>query len=310
MVRIPPETMREWFRAKAWELRHRLFTLRRGCDLTMRPFVVAGAPRSGTSLFCTLLSEKPNVIAVNEPKQIAGRRLLIADPVVTVRGFLTYTANQAFHRGSIINKVDPESPNQMTTDTWNRGSEYRRIAVDIDTSLAVSVGVKAPVPLFDQLGIFGEAWPGLRSLVLFRDPLRTINSWRQSFGWQPGLDDPKKGPAFKIYEKVGKQGSALERRARLWKVMAEEALALKQSYSDAILLIRYEEVLADPQGVIARAARHIGAPDPDYEIDVSFVRPQSRPNYKHLDDEEVAMITDICGGAWRKMVEATGGVSD
>ena len=304
-MRFPPEPTRELIRAKYWQTYYRFITLKRKPLANMRPFIVAGPPRSGTSLLCTLLNSKSNIIISNEPKQITGKRFALADPTTLLKGFLNETTHRAVKKRKILNKVDPHNPDKLTADTFNTGSARQFVPVNINPDLPLIVGVKAPTPLFDNLKTFCTNWPDLKALIIIRDPLRTINSWRNSFGWQPALDDPKAGPQLNFYKSIPPCNSPLEKRAHLWRIMAEIAIKRKQQFPHAVALIQYENLLADPQNQITRAAKHLGAPNPDQKIDTSFVRPQSRPNYKNLNENEISTIKNICTPAWQQINKAT-----
>ncbi len=293
-MRFPPERTREQIRAKYWQTYYRHLTMRRPAISTLRPFIVGGPPRSGTSLLCTLFNAKPNTIISNEPKQITGKRFEFADAPTLLRGFLLETARTALNKRVIFNKVDPKNPGKLTADTFNTGSARAYVPIDISPKQPLAVGVKAPMPLLDNVDAFCKDWPILKTVLIVRDPVRTINSWRHSYGWQRGLEGDPTAAQLHIYGRVPTEGTPLERRAHLWRITIEECMNLVNRHPDRVMVIQYESLLDHPQETMTKAALHVGSPEPAIEIDVSHVRPQSRANYKNLDGEDVAMIERIC----------------
>jgi len=293
-MRFPPEPTRELIRAKYWQTFYQFITLKRKPIPNLRPFIVAGPPRSGTSLICTLLNAKPNIIISNEPKQITGKRFELADPTTLLKGFIIQTARTAIRKRKIYNKVDPRNPDKLTADTFNTGAARRYVPININPDQPLAVGAKAPMPLLDNLEDFCNNWPELKAVLIVRDPLRTINSWRHTFGWQHGLDDPSKGAKLKIYDRVPLSPNPLERRAHLWKITVDQCAHHAQKRPSRVLLIQYEDLIDNPAQVVTNTAKHLGSPAPETPIDTSSVRPQSSPNYKNLNESDIQLITRIC----------------
>lgn len=294
-MRFPPEPTRELLRAKYWQYYYQYITLKRKPIPNLQPFIVAGPPRSGTSLLCTLLNAKPNIIISNEPKQITGKRFELANPTTLLKGFINQTARTAIRKRKIFNKVDPKNHDKLTADTFNTGSARRYVPININPDQPLALGVKAPMPLLDNLEDFCNNWPELKAVLIIRNPFRTINSWRNTFGWQHGLDDPSKGARLKIYSRVPPSENPLERRAHLWKITVDECKHHAQKRPDRVLLIQYENLIDYPQEIITETAKHLRSPEPETLIDTSTVHPQSRPNYKNLEEVDIELINRICG---------------
>ena len=293
-MRFPPERTREYIRARWWAWRYRTFTLKRDLPIEMRPFLLTGPPRSGTSLLSSLLDSVPNVISLNEPNQIMYRRMFDADPCTLVRGTAHWAARLAISHGYVINKVDPDKPDQVTTDTWNRGGKWARVPIDFDRHQPIVVGMKAPLPLVSFMDTLCDGWNALRAVIIVRDPVATVNSWRNAYGWQHGFEDQKAGAYWPLYDRVPRGLSPIETRAHIWRVIVEECLAQAAKRPERVCLLRYEHLLRAPAETMVRLAHHLGCPEPEAEIDVSFVKPQRRPSYKNLNEEEVAIIREVC----------------
>ena len=266
--------------------------------IEIKPFILTGPPRSGTSLLSALLARKANVVVVNEPVVVGDPLLARGNPARLLRGFMNSIARQIVRQGTMPTKVDRKDPSRPTTDTAHRGSVRRDMSVVIDQARPLCVGVKHPISFMEFLGELVEAWPELKVIVLARDPVLTIRSWRETtYGWQPGLDDRRMWIWRRIYREVPADATPLAKRAHLWKLLVERGEKYRASHPSQVIVQRYEALLADPAAAMARLFTHIGADRPGEPIDVSDVRPQQHTSYKGFTDEEVSMIQSICGDA-------------
>lgn len=270
----------------------------RNPGIPIKPFILTGPPRSGTSLLSALLTRKSNVVVVNEPVVVGDPFMARGQPARLLCGYMNSIARQIVTKGTMPTKVDQKDPSRPTTDTAHHGAVRRNVPVNIDRALSLCVGVKHPISFMEFLGELVADWPELKVIVLMRDPVLTIRSWRETtYGWQPGLDDPTKGLWRRIYGQVPRDTSPLEKRAHLWKLLVERGEQFASSHPQQVMLQRYEGLLADPAGAMARLFEHIDAAKPGEPIDVADVRPQQHTTYKGFSDEEVAMIQRICGEA-------------
>lgn len=264
--------------------------------IEIKPFILTGPPRSGTSLLTALLTRKGNVLVANEPVVLGDPLLARGDPARLLRGYMISLARQAVRHGTMSTKVDRKDPSRPTTDTAHRGSIRRNVPVTIDRARPLCVGVKHPISFMEFLRELVEGWPQLKVIVLAREPVHTIRSWRETtYGWQPGLDDPSQGLWRRMYAEIPAGESPLARRAHLWKLLVERGEKYAASHPSQVTLLRYESLLADPAATLRRLFEHIGADRPADPIDVSDVRPQQHASYKGFTEEEVQMIRSICG---------------
>jgi len=269
--------------------------------IAITPFILTGPPRSGTSLLSVLLARKANVVVVNEPVVVGDPLLARGDPAKLLRGFMNSIARQIVTQGTMPTKVDQKDPSRPSTDTAHRGAMRRDMSVVIDKARPLCVGVKHPISFMEFLGELVEGWPELKVIVLARDPVQTIRSWRETtYGWQPGLDDRRKGIWRRLYGEVPTDAAPLAKRAHLWKLLVERGEKYSAGHPSQVIVQRYEGLLADPAAAMSRLFRHIGADRPEEPIDVSDVRPQQHTSYKGFTDEEVGMIKGICGEADRR----------
>ncbi len=283
------------FRIKAF--RHRWLSLMNQPKFTVRPFIVTGPPRSGTSLLTALLTRKPNVLVVNEPVVVSDLTFAEYDPVKLLKGYYNYTANRAVHKGLLRTKVDPNSPNQSTTDTANRGYARNDVPVTVDASRPLAIGVKHPQSFMEFLEPICEGWPELKVICAIREPGPTIRSWRETgFGWDPQIDDKTKGIWRRYYELIPNEVTdPLEKRAIVWRILAERAQQFATNRPNQVMISRYEELVRNPTEMLTKMFRHIGADQPEECVDVSDVKVQDRPNYRGFTEEEAALIERVCG---------------
>jgi len=264
--------------------------------IVMKPFIVTGPPRSGTSLLSALLARKSNVLVANEPVVVSDPCLELGAPARLVRGYLTEMARKAVFEGKMSTKVDPTQTERPTTDTAHVGAVRSDVSITIDKNLPLAVGAKHPISFMEFLEELTSGWPALKVIIIARDPIASIRSWRETkYGWQPALDDRKAGLWRKMYEKIPACDTPLERRAHLWNLLIDRGMDVRERYPEQVVFLRYEELLEKPALVMNRLFSHIGAPHPEAPIDVSDVKPQSRPNFKGFTEEEIAMFQRVCG---------------
>ena len=288
------------FRIKAF--RHRWLSTLRSPGLDLRPFIVTGPPRSGTSLLTALLTRKPNVLVVNEPVVVSDLTFAEYDPAKLLRGYFYHTARVAAKHGKLRTKVDPDSPDKPTTDTANRGYARDDVTVEIDRTKPLAIGVKHPQTFMEFLEPICNGWPELKVICAIREPGPTIRSWRETtYGWDPQIDDKTKGIWRRYYELVPSDVTdPLAKRAHVWRILVERAHEWQQKRPEQVLISRYEDLVQNPIESLARMFRHVDAHEPDAPIECSDVQHQNRPSYRGFTEEEAAMIESICSDANQK----------
>ncbi len=284
------------FRLKAAQHRW-LHSMSKCGEAEVRPFLVTGPARSGTSLLTALLTRKPNVLVVNEPVVVSDLTFVEYDPARLLKGYVGYTAHRAITTGRLKTKVDPDSPDKPTTDTANRGYARNDVPVEVDASKPLAIGIKHPQTFMEFLDEIWDGWPELKVICAIRDPGPTIRSWRETgFGWDPQIDDPSQGIWRRYYEQIPADVTdPLVKRAHVWRIQVERACAWAKERPEQFLISRYENVVANPALAMAKLFHHVEAADPDDPMDVSDVQPQGRAEYRGFTDEEAQMIESICG---------------
>jgi hypothetical protein len=208
-------------------------------------FLIVGSPRSGTTLLQRLACELPGVGMPGETH------------------FLEYVVPDLLARG-----VD-DAPAVLRE--WLARPQLDGTAVDIDTLLAdasihgVSAGslfahvvrqLRPDHPIRGEKTPAHVSWweplsrfdPGIRFLGVVRDPRAVVASnlaapWRDEFAGGSWADDTDLAIA------------------EHWRSQQQDLLAMRQAIGDRCLVVRYEDVVADPDGARARIGRFLGVAD-------------------------------------------------
>jgi|GEM_PF-2136190 len=207
-----------------------------------RMLFVTGIPRSGTSLMAYLLDQLPNVVILNEPREIP---FLFEDP--SLEGFfsLYMTWRTKIASGEAVENRCVNST--VVSDTWHDGE--RSLYVPQVTREDFVLGTKNPLAYLTRLATIRRVFPGAVIVILVRHPAYTIGSWKRTF---PHLrhaiihnsavfkfaDDRQRA----ILSKLAEIEDDLTRRVGLWNYLAAEIIAC----ADFDMIIRYEDLIADP----------------------------------------------------------------
>jgi hypothetical protein len=107
-----------------------------------------------------------------------------------------------------------------------------------------------------QAGLLLRVWPGARFVCLYRHPMDVIASGIEaspwgltSYGFEPYIGSPPDNNVAAL--------------ARYWVDYTTSIVAAEERFADRCLPVRYEDLVTDPDGQIARIFEFIGAaPDP------------------------------------------------
>lgn len=232
----------------------------------LRPVFVVGCPRSGTTLVQQQLSRHPDLAIAPETHFV--RRF-----VVPVDRYGDLADDRAMHR---------------LVDDVLAAPETARMRVDPAVLRAACLaGPRTPEAVFGHLlrgfaagwavGVVGEktpnhvlylpwlerAFPEARFVHVLRDPRAVAHSWR-TVPWSTG---------------------SLAGDARVWRRYVAAA-AQRPPRRAPLLLVRYEHLVADPDGVVRRLLRDLGL-DPD-RLPVDAPAEPSR-----------AGLLDVAGEPWQ-----------
>lgn len=223
------------------------------------PLLVTGLPRSGTSWTGKMLEASGQVVYINEP--MSPRRPPGGSPGVLDA--------QVDHRLQYIDPAEPRawtSAFQATLELrFQAMAEIRSIrrpyhaarAVKYATAFAVGRHRNRRAMLDDPNALFASRWlasaMGVGVVIVVRDPVGVIGSWRQ-LGWKPHLEDLlAQGALMRDHfahrrsdiERAEGSGNWLEQMCCLWN-LGNEFVDVVRSEVDGVLVWRYEDLAFDP----------------------------------------------------------------
>ena len=233
-----------------------------------RPVIILSAPRSGSTLLFETLSRAPGVYTIaNESHRV-------------IEGLPELNAER---RGFVSNRlVAKDATDQTAADVRLRFAEALRDrdGVPPEPVQAVRFLEKTPKNIL-RVPFMRKVFPGAKFVVLFRDPRAVLSSMMEA--WRSGL--------FVTYRRLpGWQGLPwslllVDNWQQVNGHSLEEVVAHQWSRGMSVLLddiqaldptewipLRYEDLIADPQGQIKRLCATLGL---DWDLSI-----QQLPNSK------------------------------
>ncbi len=260
-----------------------------------RTLLITGISRSGTSYLCSLIDAHSNAVGLNETPELV---TALKDPATPwlLPTYLRRVRSDILDGKPVRNKV---KHGRVTSDTAeeDRLGTYRP---SVETHEFV-VAAKNTFAFLSSLARVRQVMPRARFVICVRNPVDTIASWKASFEHlkiadltiRPvgGPDDPHLSSRWrKALGEVEITQNLAVRRARLWRYLAERVLDEREHAHD---LVRYEELVADPQGTLARLLEGL----PAGTLGDRWPAPRPRDRRSVLDDEDMEAITMICAPA-------------
>ncbi len=254
-----------------------------------RMLFITGIPRSGTSLLASLVSQLPNIVVLNEPREMVQ---IFRDP--TLRDF--YTAYMTWRRHIADGKpVENQWINgKVATDTWNDGE--RRLHVPNVTRPDFVLGTKNPLTYLTRLQTIRQMFPGAKIVVLVRHPYYTIGSWKQTF---PHLRHASIRDSAVFQFANGRQQEILAlldqiddepmRRAALWNYLAKEIIA----WAEPATILKYEDLIARPASYVEGLYRSFFTDQPPRFT--SDLHTRNDTQRYTLGDDDLKCIRSQCG---------------
>jgi len=255
--------------------------------------IVTGVSRSGTSYLCNLLHRFENCVAINEPQEAIS--VLQQEEVPWGMAAFYGRVRRDIEAGRPIENKIRRGRVVEDTARYEKRRWYRPAVASPDFVLAV----KNTREFLLRLEALRSVMPEARIVACVRDPLDTVASWKRSFRH---LRDADVGPFVRHPQSMWlpqAQREALasiaatphpaERRALWWRFLAERVL----EHRDVVVLVRYEELVAEPLPVLRRILDGFDAGDLRAPIGPSGARSSRRL----LDDDDLIAISEICSPA-------------
>jgi hypothetical protein len=218
--------------------------------------LITGVPRSGTSYLCRCLDQLDDLAVVNEPAILfEGLRYGPEPWMVPV---LHADLRAAIDAGEPVeNKLDARGRLTEDTAVEERRAAYRPQLKHADWILATKNTLAYLARLEGLLRVMPEA----RIVLCIRHPADALASWKGTFAHLASGDPsqlPVGGladPFLPAHLRRGLQDVAALarpawRRAAWWRLLAEEIARWREH--PRVALVRYEDLVADPAGEVAR----------------------------------------------------------
>ncbi|MEE2888223.1 MAG: sulfotransferase [Planctomycetota bacterium] len=228
--------------AQAAESRHRKLTPKRELG---RNGIVTGFPRSGTSLYSTLLNSIPNVTCLNE-----------ISPTDKTFRYFRQTRQKIAAGLPITNKYSGSG--ELTTNTISGGTQRDDRVVEIEGDDFV-LAQKFTLPYLNRLvELCDQGWS---VWVLVRHPLFAISSWKRC---PPHFAIAKIDPPDPLLAHIGFSSEDRdERRVEIWNHYAKAIDEVR----DRVQIVRYEDLVENPQRELERFCSH-------YDLQVPALLPE------------------------------------
>ena len=207
-----------------------------------RDFILAGCPRTGTSLLTAMLHQPPNIVTVMEPWD--GLTMPPAELFSSLREEIVNTGELS--RG----RLDLDALREGRVE-WQQDGER---AYPIEVAETFELGVKWPT--FWQ---YLELLPTTRFLITLRDPVEVISSFRRVGGrLEQGLDYDVVFNEPMNRELMAASDDIAVRRALLYQYINSRLLPYLDK--DNVFVVRYERWFSDPDRLRREISRFLEVP--------------------------------------------------
>ena len=205
-----------------------------------RNAVITGINRSGTSLFCVLLNDLPNTVALNE----------VLYDVDNLPLHLALVRYRLLHDLPVPNKF---RDGELTTNPVEDGVTVEERTVEEAVDEEVVVASKVNVPYLVQLDRILEY--GFRTIAVLRHPVYTIASWNRPVCTKIPEAHVTDDDMHERWENIDfPVEGRLERQAMIWNYLA----GLIWRRRDRVSVCRYEEITGRTAGVLRDVSGLLG----------------------------------------------------
>lgn len=209
-------------------------------DRRGRPFMLLGHHRSGTNFLTDVLQAHPEVSMVDEPLSVHTRGFRDTD-------LLVWGADQ----------WDDVRVHDALVDHPMSRARFQRLREFVTAPGEVVRGFKETI-LFEKMPWLHAAVPGLRTVLVVRDPRAVVGSllkhdvdaiWEYSRALERYVGQPG------AHRELVATGSPLARSVSSWRVRHRELLGAPPP---GLRVFRLEDLVRDDSDVLAEMMRHIG----------------------------------------------------
>jgi Sulfotransferase family len=222
----------------------------------MRNVLITGTPRSGTTLFCSLLNKIPDIVALHEPMNVwefpaCKSPAAVAD---VIERFCAETRSSLHEHGYALSKhVAGKVPDNVAADEVNqrgtrlRHTEHGKVFVKKPLSRDFDLAIKHPVAFTALLETLSRRF---ECYAIIRNPLATLASWN-SLAWL----NVKNGHApigekldADLQRDLAAEPDAIERQLHILEWFYKRFRAFLPDRS----LVKYEDLIASQGHELAR----------------------------------------------------------
>jgi hypothetical protein len=233
-----------------------------------RDFILAGCPRTGTSLLTAMLHQPPNIVTVMEPWD--GLRMPPAELFSSLREEIASTGELT--RG----RLDLDALREGRVEWQQDGERASRIEV----AETFELGVKWPT--FWQ---YLELLPTTRFLITLRDPVEVISSFRRVGGrLEQGLDYDVVFNEPMNRELIAASDDIAVRRALLYQYINSRLLPYLDK--DNVFVVRYERWFSDPDRLRQEISQFLEVPFAESNV---AIREERR---RHEADDLIDLVRE------------------
>jgi len=236
-----------------------------------RPLFIVGAVRSGTTLTRDLLRRVPNFICPEETHFFRW-----SEPFRTPHSYHPYRNNQLLKKHREMDGVGAEDFEKLLNQSRTKAELQRNYI----TALARAKGITTPYRWFDKTpqNVYGAALiaqelPRARFLNLVRHPLNVVASLRL-------------GRQVKIPDIFG--------ACNYWVEAVQIMATLETAFPDRVLTIRYEDLVGDVPGAMARILDHAGVAAPPGLFKPGDAHPERNLWRSGLGRAEAGVVRNRC----------------
>ncbi len=262
------------------------------------PLLVVGLPRSGSSFLSDVISQIDgwyvfdDLYLHHKAREIGATGVLSESQMDRLLFFLGWQIRARLRHGSYaipnVGEDEIEAMNAaLKTSLLGTGATWADLQEEWMYRLALRAGCenwgyKMP-GAFRHLDALFEHYPEMRVIFLLRAPQDVLASYKYM---RPDSED---GDAAQ-YHPVA--------HAIYWRMAARAYFDAKERFADRVMLVRFEDLVADPTAAAARIGAFIGTPPPE------TIRAPERPNSSYrksgarrrLSGLEMFFVDRIAGG--------------
>lgn len=255
--------------------------------------VITGVPRSGTSYLCTILNEVNNFVVINEPNEVF--QVLRNDSEIPLTRYYDVIREKIRNQQPIQNKI-VDGKFIEDTNVLDVTEDY---VPDVDRSDFV-LGTKNTLIYMSSIERLRRQFSNETIVACVRNPVDTIASWSNvKFPHIKNVEmnflaEYSDESGQKAISRVMSKSSLAQRYAMWWDYLAKRLLKI----SDDIMLIRYEDMVVDPEGTIDSICSAMSF-DVEMKKDIEPSSPRSHRD--QLSDDIIDAIRNYCKNSASKL---------